>query len=87
MVRLSAGDTLPPSCLRVLAYLFQREYQRELPPTFQEIADAMGYSVAAVDRILRRLRSAGFLTWQPHIRRTIRLTCLFFPIAEDESHG
>ncbi len=80
MVRLPAGDTLPPTCLRVLAYLFQREYRRELPPTFQEIATAMGYSLAAVNRIMQRLRSAGLLTWEPHIRRTIRLTCLFFPI-------
>lgn len=44
-----------------------------LPPTVREISTAVGRSVSTTHKILKQLKTKGFVTWEPTKRRTVRL--------------
>lgn len=77
MIRFPATQQLPPSCLVVLALLLQARREGRIPPSFQELADALGWTKAPVWRVLTRLREAGLVSWEARKSRTLRLTCRF----------
>lgn len=68
---MSRTDVVDRQMLEFIAG-YIREYER--PPTYQDIADAMGYTHrAAVLWRLRRLRSAGIVDWVPHTTRSLTI--------------
>lgn len=56
-------------------YQFIRTYihQRQMSPTWREIAEACHMSHTTVPRYLDRLEIQGRISWQPGLRRSIRL--------------
>ena len=59
---------------QVLAYVLAYEEKRGLPPTYKEIAFAFGISRQRVGQITRNLKEKGFLTYEPHTKRGLKVT-------------
>lgn len=75
MVRLPASQSLPASCLAVLAALM--DMLPGNPPTIRELAAKIDQDKNSVWFSLCRLRDAGLVRWQTGKSRTLQVCCRF----------
>jgi predicted ArsR family transcriptional regulator len=59
-----------PTQRAILAHLTGRT----IPPTFRELARALGISVGAMRHHLEILAAAGLVAYEPRLSRTLRIT-------------
>jgi SOS-response transcriptional repressor LexA len=57
----------------VLDYIEAYRRQRDLSPTFREIADGVGLSLTTVMAHIQALRDKGCITWEPNSPRSIHI--------------
>ena len=65
---------MSPSQATVLDTLCRLTAACGIPPTYREIADALGHNTMTVVRHLRRLERKGLVTRRPNRARTVAAT-------------
>ena len=57
----------------VIKFIEEYSDANGFPPTFRDVAEAMGITVRAAHDHIKRLRKKGYLTYEPRKPRTLRI--------------
>jgi repressor LexA len=57
----------------VLAYIINYRKEKDLSPTFREIAEGVGVSLATAMAHIQVLRGKRYITWEPNSPRSIHV--------------
>jgi SOS-response transcriptional repressor LexA len=64
-------EALSPRQDEIYRFILNYRKDKDLSPTFREIAEGVGLSLAAAVDHIQALRGKRYITWQPHSPRSI----------------
>lgn len=78
-MRFTKEETIPPSCLRVLAVIMNN---MDYPLDLRSIGKKLGVSKTFINNCIERLVEAGLISYERNKVGTLRVNCQFDPLKE-----
>jgi repressor LexA len=66
-------NELSPRQAEILRYILDYRQRRDVSPTFREIAEGVGLSLASAREHIEALKGKGYIAWDDRTARSMRI--------------